>query len=80
MATPATHRCWLRGPRRELIVYISVDDPGRAELLARLGKHRMTKSCLYFERLADLDVEVLEALIAGYVAEVKRRYSGAREA
>ena len=65
---------------RELVVYLGVDDPGQAELLARLGKHRMTKSCLYFKRLADLDVKVLEALIAGSVAEVKRRYSGTGEA
>jgi hypothetical protein len=34
----------------------------------------MGKSCLYFERLADLDVKVLEALITGSVAEVRRRY------
>ena len=34
----------------------------------------MGKSCLYFKRLADLDVNALEALIAGSVAEVKRRY------
>ena len=37
-------------------------------------KHKMSKSCLYFKRLADLDAKVLEALIAGSVAEVKRRY------
>ena len=34
----------------------------------------MGKSCLYFKRLADLDVSVLEALIAASVAEVQRRY------
>jgi hypothetical protein len=59
---------------RELVIYVSVDDPGQTELLARLGKHKMGKSCLYFKRLADLDVKVLEALIAGSVAELKRRY------
>ena len=59
---------------RELVVYILADSSEQVELLARLGKHKMGKSCLYFKRLADLDVEVLEALIAGSVAEVKRRY------
>ncbi len=34
----------------------------------------MSKSCLYFKRLADFDVKVLEALIAGSVTEVRRRY------
>lgn len=59
---------------RELVVYLGVDDPGQAGLLQRLGKHKMGKSCLYFKRLADLDIAVLEALIAVSVAEVRRRY------
>jgi len=59
---------------RELVVYLGVDDPGQAKLLARLGKHKMGKSCLYFKRLADLNAKVLETLIAGSVAEVRRRY------
>ena len=59
---------------RELVVYMLAESPGQVDLLARLGKHRMTKSCLYLKRLADVDVKVLEALIAGSVADVKRRY------
>jgi hypothetical protein len=59
---------------RELVLYICAENPKQAGLLARLGKHRMTKACLYLKRLADLDVKVLEALIAGSVAEVRRRY------
>jgi Domain of unknown function (DU1801) len=59
---------------RELVVYLGVDDPGQAELLARLGKHKMGKACLYVKRLADLDTQVLEVLIAHAVAETQRRY------
>lgn len=59
---------------RELVVYLMADTPEQVDRLARLGKHRMGKSCLYFKRLADLEVKVLEALIAGSVAEVGRRY------
>jgi hypothetical protein len=59
---------------RELVVYILADTPGQRDLLARLGKHKIGKVCLYFKRLADLDVQVLEALIAGSVAEVRRRH------
>ena len=33
-----------------------------------------SERCYYFRRLADLDGKVLEALIAGSVAEVRRRY------
>ncbi len=59
---------------KELVVYISAEDPGQVDLVSKLGKHRMGKSCLYFKRLSDIDVSVLEALIAGSVTEVKRRY------
>jgi uncharacterized protein DUF1801 len=59
---------------RELVVYLLAENPEQVELLAKLGKHKMSKACLYFKRLADLDAKVLEALIAGSVAEVKRRY------
>src|SRR5687768_1329061 len=42
---------------KDLVVYLMADSPEQLALLARLGKHRMTKSCLYFKRLADLDVD-----------------------
>ena len=59
---------------KELVVYILAETPKQLALLAKLGKHKMGKVCLYFKRLADLDVKILEALIAGSVAEVTRRY------
>jgi hypothetical protein len=59
---------------KELVVYVIAESPGQVGLLAMLGRHKMGKSCLYFKRLADLDVEVLETLIAGSVAEGKRRH------
>jgi hypothetical protein len=34
-----------------------------AELLARLGKHKVGKSCLYINRLSDVDPAVLTELI-----------------
>ena len=69
-------------PRRgkELVVYLSTENPAQVELLAKLGKHKMGKACLYFKRLADLDATVLEALIAGSVAEVQRRYPNTADA
>lgn len=59
---------------RELVIYLVPAQPKQKALLSRLGPHRMTKSCLYFKRLADLDRSVLEELIARSVAEVRRRY------
>lgn len=59
---------------RELVLYLSVDGEDQQSLLAKLGKHKMGKSCLYFKQLADLDRSVLERLIAGSVAEITQRY------
>ena len=47
-------------------------------LLARLGKHKIGKSCLYLKRLSEVDMPTLERLIATSVAEVKRRYPAAK--
>lgn len=33
-------------------------------LFARLGKHKVGKSCLYINKLADVDIDVLEQLVA----------------
>jgi hypothetical protein len=33
-------------------------------LLAKLGKHTSSKACLYIKKLADVDLEVLEKLVA----------------
>ena len=59
---------------RELVVYIMAGFEGRDELLARLGKHKTGKVCVYIRRLADVDLQVLETLIAQSVADTKRRY------
>jgi hypothetical protein len=60
---------------RELVVYLMVEGAEQRSLLSKLGKHKMGKSCLYFKQLADLDRSVLEKLVAGSVAEVRRRYA-----
>ena len=60
---------------RELVVYLVAESPEQQELLAKLGKHKIGKSCLYIKRLADLDTKVLEALVANSVSEVKRRHA-----
>lgn len=59
---------------RELVVYLMADARDAARLLPKLGPHKIGKSCLYFKRLADLDLGVLEQLVAGSVAEVRRRH------
>ncbi len=59
---------------RELVVYLMGEGEKQRALPSKLGKHRMTKSCLYFKQLADLDRSVLEKVVVGSIAEVRRRY------
>lgn len=57
-----------------LVLYVMDGFPRYAELLARLGKHSTGKSCLYVKRLADIDLGVLEALIAESLASMQAKY------
>ena len=59
---------------RELVVYIAAGFKGRDALFAKLGKHKTGKVCVYMRRLADVDLKVLETLVAQSVAHTKRRY------
>lgn len=60
--------------KSDISVYLVASGPNQDELLARLGKHKMGKSCLTIKRLADVDTKVLKQLIAESYKEVKRRY------
>ena len=59
---------------RELVLYVMADGPEQLALLSRLGRHRMGKSCLYLKRLDDVDRSVLEQVVSGSIAEVRRRH------
>lgn len=60
---------------REFVVYLVAESPDQPALLAKLGKHKLGKACLYFKRLADLDQGVLERLVIASLAELRRRYA-----
>ena len=61
----------------DISVYLMGGFPGRDELLARLGRHKMAKACLYLRRLSDVDLKVLELLVAASVEEMRRRHGQA---
>ncbi|WP_041685837.1 DUF1801 domain-containing protein [Erythrobacter litoralis] len=46
----------------------------REELLGKLGKYKTGKSCLYINKLADVDMDVLEQLIAADWEAMHRIY------
>ena len=59
---------------RDLVVYLAAEGEKQRSLLRKVGKHKMGKTCLYFRRLADLDKSVLEKLVVGSIADMRRRY------
>ena len=59
-------------PRKnDLTLYIMPGFDGFAELMAKLGKHKTGKSCLYLKKLADVDAKVLRKLIDGSVKSME---------
>ncbi len=62
-------------PRKaQTVVYIMPGYGDFAPILARLGKHKMGKSCLYITKLDDIDLAVLAELIGAGLAELGRRW------
>ena len=60
--------------KSDISVYLTANFPGQEELLARLGKHKMGKACLSIRRLSDVDIGVLEQLVARSVEAIRKRY------
>jgi hypothetical protein len=52
-------------PRKgDITLYFMGGLAGFEKLLARLGRHKNTRGCLYIRRLEDVDLNVLETIIA----------------
>ena len=51
-------------PRKgKLSLYITDNAEKYPEIRARLGKHKISKACIYVQKLSDVDIHVLEELI-----------------
>ena len=63
-------------PRKQnLAIYIMPGFKPFSSHLAKLGKYKTGKSCLYINKLDDIDEGVLEELIADSVELMKERYN-----
>jgi Domain of unknown function (DU1801) len=62
-------------PRKaKLSIYVMPGYSDYGAILERLGKHSMGKSCLYLNKLEDVDQDVLAELIATGVADLGKKY------
>jgi hypothetical protein len=62
-------------PRKQnlTLYFMSGFDTFLADQLAKLGKHKTSKACLYINRLADVDPGVLEETVRKGFIEAKRK-------
>lgn len=62
-------------PRKaNLVLYVLSDYPQRAALLAKLGKHSTGATCLYVNKLADVDIDVVRELMTTCWAHMNTKY------
>lgn len=62
-------------PRKQsLVLYIMSGFERGKELMEKLGKYKTGKSCLYVNKLEDIDMEILKKLISGSVKYMKDKH------
>ena len=62
-------------PRKgSLSIYIMPGYADFGEILSRLGKHKIGKSCLYVNKLADIDMGVLRELVQAGLDDLGKKY------
>lgn len=62
-------------PRKSnLSIYIMPGYSDYSAILDRIGKYKIGKSCLYINKLSDIDLDVLKELIAAGFDEMKTKY------
>lgn len=64
----------------DISVYLlsGYESPRIKALLAQLGPHKTGKACLYLKHLDDIQLPVLEQLVALSIAETRRRHALAK--
>jgi hypothetical protein len=62
-------------PRKAKIsLYFAPGETKREELLKQFGKHTSGKACVYVNKVADIDVEVLKKLIQESITFLQKTY------
>jgi len=61
-------------PRKtNLAIYVLDPSENYSGLRGKLGKHRVGKACLWINKLADVDLDVLEQIVAASLALTRSR-------
>lgn len=60
--------------KAKISLYVTTGEAERETLLKRLGKHSTGKACVYLNKVEDVDIEVLKALIHESVRFLRTSY------
>lgn len=62
-------------PRKAAMsIYVMPGYRDMSEKMARLGKHKTGKSCLYVNKLSDIDLDVLDEIVSDGLAYMRKNY------
>lgn len=61
-------------PRKPAITVYLMNMSDQPDLMEKLGKYKTSKGCVYIKKLEDIDIKILEKLIANAVSYVKKKY------
>ena len=59
-----------------MVLYLSAHFENREELLAKFGKHKTGKGCIYVQQLKDIDMDILAQMVERSIAHRKKENSG----
>jgi Domain of unknown function (DU1801) len=57
-----------------ITIYTNCDLENNTNLLNNLGKHKISKSCLYIKKLEDINIEIFEQIIKDSYNHIKDKY------
>lgn len=57
-----------------ITLYLSSKFDQREELLAKFGKHKSSKACIYIQKLEDIDIAVLAEMIRNSMEHTRKQY------
>jgi hypothetical protein len=55
-------------------VYLASNFEEKEALLSQLGKHKSSKSCLYIQKLEDINIDILSKLVKKSIEQIKELY------
>ncbi|OOG62580.1 DUF1801 domain-containing protein [Flavobacterium sp. A45] len=64
----------LASRKNAITVYLASDFDDKEILLSQLGKHKSSKSCVYIQKLEDIDTNILSQLVQKSITYIKELY------